>query len=177
MGYSDTIDRVLNNDFEGASDDERERAARNVTMISSLASGGLVLQPIPVLEQGVLAVQIAMVVGIAHVYGEQLTRKRARDVILDIGAVTGVNMVGRRVLTTIVKVALPGLGGVLAAPSTFALTWATGHAAAHYFRCGGKPDREKLKAIFEAEKKRSRAHYSDDRAREARPTDDELESQ
>lgn len=169
MGLVDTIGRITKGGFDGTTKVERDAAARDVITASSLAAAGLVLQPIPGLEHGTIAVQIAMVVGLSRVFGEELSRKRAKAVLLDIAAATGVNVVGRQALTTLAKIALPGIGGVLAAPAAFAVTWATGQAAAHYFKSGGKLDRDELKKIFEDEKQRARAHYAEDKARAARP--------
>jgi uncharacterized protein (DUF697 family) len=175
VGFRETVDRIRKSDFGQASTEQRDKSSKEVITVCSLASGGLVLQPIPALEQGVILVQVGMVIALAHIHNEQLDRKRAKEVLMDLGAVTGVNLLGRQAATTIAKVLLPGIGGVLAAPSAFAITWATGHAAQHYFASGGKLDKEKLKAIFEQEKKRGRAHYSDDAARDARPDAKELD--
>jgi uncharacterized protein (DUF697 family) len=174
VGLIDTIERITRGDFEGKTKAEREGAAREVILASSFATAGLVLQPIPGLEHGAIPLQIAMVVGLSRVFGEELSRKRAKEVVLDIAAATGVNVVGRQALTTLAKIALPGLGGVLAAPAAFAVTYATGHAAVHYFSKGGKVDRDQLKAIFDRERKRARQHYSDERARDARPTQSDV---
>lgn len=168
MGLIDTIGRITKGGFEGTTKVERDSAAREVITASSFASAGLVLQPLPGLEHGSIAVQIAMVVGLSRVFGEELSHKRAKAVVLDIAAATGVNVVGRQALTTLAKIALPGLGGVLAAPAAFAVTWATGHAAMHYFQQGNKLDRDELKRIFEDEKQRARSHYAEDKARAAR---------
>jgi uncharacterized protein (DUF697 family) len=175
MGFRSTLDRILAKSYVDASPQERERAAERVILASALASAGLVLQPIPGLEHGVVVVQIGMVVALAHVHGERLSNKRAKEVLMDLGAVCGVNLLGRQAATTLAKVVLPGLGGALAAPSAFAVAWATGHAADHYFRSGGKLDRDKLKAIFEAEKRKSRGHYSKNAASDARPDADDLD--
>jgi uncharacterized protein (DUF697 family) len=175
MGFRATLDKILDRSFDEATSAERDAAARRVIGACSLASAGLVLQPIPGLEQGVVVVQVGMVVALAHIHGERLSRKRAREVLLDLGAITGVNLLGRQAATTLAKVVFPGLGGALAAPSAFGIAWATGHAAHHYFESGGKLDRTKLKAIFEEEKRRSRAHYSKKAATEARPDSSDLE--
>lgn len=175
MGFRATLDRVLAKSFDDATADEREAASRRVIVACSLACAGLVLQPIPGLEQGVVVVQVGMVGALAHIHGEQLSRKRAKEILLDLGAITGVNILGRQAVTTLAKFVLPGLGGALAAPSAFAIAWATGHVAQHYFLSGGKLDRAKLKAIFEAEKRRSRAHYDENAATDARPPADDLE--
>ena len=175
MGFRDTVDKILHRDFGEATADERQSASRDVIMACSLASAGLVLQPLPALEHGVVAVQIGMVVALAHIHNKQLDRKKAREVLMDLGAATGVNLLGRQAATTLAKVLLPGIGGALAAPSAFAITWATGHAAMHYFSSGGRLDRERLRAIFEEEKRRGGGHYSQDEARGARPAREDLD--
>lgn len=176
MGFLTTIERITKGDFRDTTKEEREQASKEVIVASSAASAGLVLQPIPGIEHGAIAVQIAMVVGLSRVFGEELSRKRAKEVVLDIAAATGVNIVGRQALTTLAKIALPVVGGMLAAPAAFALTYATGHAAMHYFSKGGKVDREQLKAIFEAERQRAKAHYKEDAARKARPDPRDVEA-
>jgi uncharacterized protein (DUF697 family) len=174
MGYLATIDRVLKGDFSRASADEKERAARDVIEICSFACAGLVLQPIPGLEQGVLPIQVGMVLAIAHVYGQEIDRKRATQILMDLAAITGVSIVGRAALRTAIKVLLPGIGGVLTAPFTFSTTWGTGYAAVHYLSSGGKPDASKIRAIFEKEKVASKSAYSDSKARENRPDETEI---
>ena len=169
VGLLDTIGRITRGNFEDKTKEEREAAAREVILTASLATAGLVLQPLPGLEHGAIPLQVVMVIGLSRVFGEELSRKRAKAVLMDLAAATGVNIAGRQALTTLAKVVLPGLGGVLAAPAAFALTWATGHVAMHYFSAGGKLDRARLRAIFEQEKRRAKAHYSEGGARDARP--------
>jgi uncharacterized protein (DUF697 family) len=176
VGYLATIRRIRDRDFSRASAAERDQAARDVVGICSFACAGLVLQPIPGLEQAVLPVQVGMVGALAHVHGQELGRKRALEVVLDLAAVTGASVVGRQALTTLAKFFLPGMGGVLAAPYTFSVTWGTGYAARHYFRTGrARPDPAAIKRIFEEERERSRAHYTDARARAARPDRGDLD--
>ena len=170
----ESLQKVLRADFSQTPQSERDSAARDTIVVSSFACAGLVLQPIPTLEQAVLPVQVGMVLAIAHIHGEDLSRKRATEILMDIAAITGVSIVGRQVLSTVAKVLLPGLGGLLAAPATFSVTWATGHAALHYLRAGGNVDRDRIRKIFEEERERARSHYSEDRAREHRPTKEDL---
>jgi len=174
MGFRSTLDRILARSFDDATREERDAASRKVIVACCLACAGLVLQPIPGLEQGVVVVQVGMVGALAHIHGERLSRKRAKEILMDLSAITGVNLLGRQAATTVAKLVLPGLGGALAAPSAFAIAWGTGHVAKHYFESGGTLDRDKLRAIFEAEKRRSRAHYDERAAAEARPAEDDL---
>lgn len=177
MGYIDTIRRVTSSDYAGATQEERDRAARDVIEIGSFACAGLVLQPVPVIEQAVLPVQIGMIGALAHVYGKELSRKKAREVILDLAAITGVSIIGRQALTTIAKVLVPGFGGVLGAPYAFSVTWGTGFAAVNYFRSGKRPDKEKIREVFERERARSSAMYSEEKARANRPAEGEVDSE
>jgi uncharacterized protein (DUF697 family) len=170
----DSVQKVLKADFTRATQAERDTATRDIIVVCSFACAGLVLQPIPTLEQAVLPVQIGMVLAIAHIHGEDLSRKRATEILMDIAAITGVSIVGRQVLSTVAKVLLPGLGGLLAAPATFSVTWATGHAAMHYLRAGGRVDRDRIRKIFEEERERARTHYSEDKARANRPSAEDL---
>lgn len=174
MGYVDSVQKVLKADFTKCSSQEREVAARDIIVICSFACAGLVLQPIPGLEQGVIPVQIMMVLAIAHIHGEDLSRKRATEILMDIAAITGVSIVGRQVLSTMAKILLPGLGGLIAAPSAFSVTWATGHAAIHYLRAGGRVDKDSIRKVFEEERARAKDHYSEDKARENRPSKEDL---
>lgn len=176
VGYLDTIDRVLTSDYSEASPEEKDRAAKDVIEICSFACAGLVLQPIPGLEQAVLPIQAGMVLAIAHVYGQEISKKRAREIVVDLAKITGVSLVGRAALRTAIKVLLPGVGGVVAAPFTFSTTWGTGYAAVHYLKAGGRPDAARIRAIFEEEKKRSQGRYSDARARENRPSAADVEA-
>ena len=174
MSFRETLDRLLARDFSGATQQEREESAKQLIMVCSLAASGLVLQPVPGLETAAIPIQIAMVGGIAKIFGEELSRKRVKEIVMDIGAITGVNVAGRQALTTLAKLALPGLGGMLAAPTMFAVCYGTGHAAIHYFKSGGKPDRQRIKEIFEREKRRAKDKYSESAARRSRPGRDDL---
>ena len=174
MGYLGSVRKVLTKDFRDASEAEREETVRHLVEVCSFACAGLVLQPVPFLEQAILPIQVGMVVGIAHVYGERLSRKRATEILLDVVAIVGVSVIGRQILTTAAKILLPVIGGLLSAPFTFSVTWATGFAASHYLKSGGTPDRDKIKRIFEEERRRSTDHWNEDRARSARPSEDEL---
>ena len=177
MGYLDTVDRVVHSDFSGASDEEKDRAAKDVIEICSFACAGLVLQPIPGLETAVVPIQAGMVVALAHVYGEEISRKRATAIVMDLAKITGVSIVGRAIARTAIKLLLPGIGGVITAPYTFSATYGTGHAAIHYLKSGGKPDASKIRKIFEDEKKKSEGKYSEKKARENRPEEADLPEQ
>lgn len=168
MSYRETLAKIGREDFSKATAAERERAARDVIELSSYACAALALQPMPGLEQAILPVQVGMVLTIAHVYGKKLSKKHASEVLFDVAAITGVSLLGRQALLTFAKVALPFVSGVLGAPYVFSVTWGTGYAALHYLSRGGRPDKAKIRAIFEAERARGKKSYSPGKAEAAR---------
>jgi uncharacterized protein (DUF697 family) len=174
VGYLDSIQKVLTQDFTKATTEEKDTASKHVIELCSLACAGLVLQPIPGLEQAVLPIQAGMVLALAHIFGQEIDKKRATDVVLDLAAITGVSIIGRQVLMTAAKLLLPFVGGILTAPYVFSVTWGTGYAAIHYLRSGGKPDASKIREIFKREKERSATSYSEDKARANRPDEQDL---
>lgn len=167
MSYRETLKKIGRADFTKASSAERERAARDVIELSSYACAALALQPMPGLEQAILPIQIGMVLTIAHVYGKKLSKKRASEILFDVAAITGVSIIGRQALLTFAKMALPFVSGVLGAPYVFSVTWGTGFAALHYLSQGGRPDKAKIRKIFEAERARGKKSYSPTKAKAA----------
>lgn len=171
MGYRDTLAKIGREDFTKASSAERERAARDVIEICAYACAALALQPMPGLEQAILPIQVAMVLTVAHIYGQKLSKKRASEILFDLAAITGVSIIGRQALLTFAKMALPFVSGILGAPYVFSVTWATGYAAIHYLSKGGRPDKSKIREIFEAERARGKKKYSPKQAKAAASED------
>ena len=172
MGYRDTVQRIMSSDFSGATTEEKSQAAKDVIEICSYACAGLALQPFHGLEQAILPIQCGMVLAVAHIFGQELSRKRATEILLDLAAITGVSVIGRQALLTVAKFALPFLGGVLSAPYVFSVTWGTGYAAIHYLRAGGKPDADKIRDIFRREKERGKKSFRPARAAAEKSSDE-----
>jgi uncharacterized protein (DUF697 family) len=164
VGYVDTLRKIMKEDFSGASTAEKDRASRDVIEVCSYACAALALQPLPGLEQAFLPIQVGMVLAFAHVHGQELTKKRASEILMDLAAITGVSLLGRQALLTFAKFALPGIAGMLGAPYVFSVTWGTGFAALHYLRSGGRADADKIRKIFEAEKARGKDGFRPERA-------------
>lgn len=165
MGYRDTIRKIMKADFTSADREARERAVRDVIEMTSYACAALALQPMPGLEQAILPLQVGMVLAIAHIHGKELTKKRASEVLFDVAAITGVSVIGRQALLSFAKVALPFVSGILGAPYVFSVTWGTGYAAHHYLSAPGRPDRDKIRDVFEKARARGKASYQPSRAR------------
>lgn len=148
---------VLNQTF---SDDERPAAAQALTRKCGYAAAALTIVPVPGSEVvAVMPIHVGMVVGIAHIYGQSLSKQSASDLVLRILATAGLSLVGSRVATTAAKLFLPGLGGLLAAPFMFASTMALGAAARAYFAAGGDLGDEALRDVFQRAKKEAKESF------------------
>src|SRR5678816_852977 len=74
--YKETLDRLLQGDFESASPEERAEAIRDVINVCSVAAGAVTFQPIPFLDTVLISpIQIGMVQAIGRVYGHRLDQK------------------------------------------------------------------------------------------------------
>ncbi len=113
---------------------QSEEIARDLVMMSSFGSAVVTLVPIPFSDfVAVTAVQATMVTAIGRVYGRELNREEAKHLVLELASVCGAGLVAQKSFATLTKIFLPGLGGVLAAPWAFGITWGMGHVAMAYF--------------------------------------------
>src|SRR5579862_6458220 len=110
MGYWDSIEKIRKADYRNCTDQERERISLDVVKICSFACAGLVLQPLPGLEQTVLPLQCMMVLTVAHVFGQELSRKKAMEILMDIARITGASIISRQVIATVSKMLFPFVG-------------------------------------------------------------------
>lgn len=132
------------------------------------AAAALTLLPIPGSEIiGVMPLHVAMVIGIGHHHGREVTREGATELIVQIGTTVGASIVGSRLATTAAKFALPGLGGIIAAPFMFASTLAIGAVADTWFRHGGEVSDTDLKDLYKRTMKRARSGFDPTKARDA----------
>ncbi len=114
--------------------EERRRISKDLVTMSSFGAAAATLVPIPGSDFfAVTAVQGSMVVAVGRVFGRELSMAQAKDIVLELAAVCGVGLLAQKGFATITKILLPGLGGVLAAPYAFAVTYGMGHAAMSYF--------------------------------------------
>ncbi|MCO5167440.1 MAG: SHOCT domain-containing protein [Planctomycetes bacterium] len=141
-------------------------AAREITEKCGYAAAALTILPIPGSEIiGVMPLHVGMVVKIGHIYGVDLDRDSATQLIIRIGATVGLSLVGSRLATTAAKLILPGLGGLISAPFMYASTLAIGRVAECYFqRQGGLSDHE-MKAVFEETLRKAKKSFDPRRAR------------
>ena len=161
MSWIDTLAEIRKTDWSKVPDPEREATALEVIKIASYAAAAASVMPIPLVDIALLLpVHTTMVMTIGHVHGRNVSDAEAKRVALELGAIAGVTLAGRAALSVLKKVLLPGLGGILAAPASFAVTYALGRAANAYFK-DPSLSREDLKKVFSDAFKEGKANFDE----------------
>jgi uncharacterized protein (DUF697 family) len=163
MSWLDRLAEIRSRDWSEAEPDERRSKAREVIQISSYAAAAAAVVPVPMAELALLLpIHTAMVMTVGHVFGRPVSRTEAARVAVELGAIAGLTMAGTAALSALRKILLPGVGGVLAAPASFALTWGLGKASIEYFE---NPDwsRERLRVVFAEAMAEGRKLFSKER--------------
>jgi uncharacterized protein (DUF697 family) len=143
--HIETLRRVLDGNYEGASEEEKARAVRELVQVCSVAAGAMTIQPFPLLDTALIApIQIGMVQGIGKIHGHKLDQKS----ILEILSTFGASIVAQNVIMAAAKL-IPFFGWVFTISMAYALTWAIGEVSDHYFRNDRKVDEGELKAMFD----------------------------
>lgn len=142
--------------------------AREVIQVSSYAAAAATVVPLPMAELALLLpIHTSMVMTVGHVSGRPVSRTEAARVAVELGAIAGLTMAGTAALTVLRKLLLPGIGGVLAAPASFALTFALGKVAIEYFE-NPEWSRERLRVVFDEAMAEGRKLFSKERFEEFR---------
>ena len=143
--HIETLKRVLDGNYEGASDEEKARAVRELVQVCSVAAGAMTIQPLPLLDTALIApIQIGLVQGIGKIHGYKLDQKS----ILEILSTFGASIVAQNLIMAAAKL-IPFFGWVFTISMAYALTWAIGEVSDHYFRNDRKVDEHELRAMFE----------------------------
>jgi uncharacterized protein (DUF697 family) len=144
----------------------RDRDVAQLVERCGYATAALTALPIPGAELvGVMPIHVGMVVGIGQAYGQQLTRRAAMDLLVQIGGTVGLSLVGSKIASTAGKILLPGLGGLIAAPMVFATTVAIGAVAKTYFANDGEVSEEELRQVYERVKDRAKGAFDPSKTR------------
>lgn len=165
MGYKDSLQEILTKDFSEADEETRQKTAEDLIDVCSIACAALALQPIPLLELAIMPVQAGMVVGLGHIYGHSITRKRATEIITEIAGAVGLTIVARQTMLILSKLILPGLGGFVEAPYIFGVTRGMGKAAIHYFQHADL-DLAQISNIFKRAQKEGETSFDASRVEE-----------
>lgn len=153
MSYADTLDRILAGDFDDATEEQRARAVRELITVCSAATAAAALQPVPFLDLAVSGpVQIAMVQGIGRIHGYELNRQSVLEILSTFGA----SILAKQAVIGGMRF-VPVFGSLVGVGMAWAMTWAIGEVADHYFACGrGVPPHE-LRSMLKRVYKEKRA--------------------
>jgi uncharacterized protein (DUF697 family) len=151
-GYLDTLRRVLEGNYDDATEEEKTQAVRELVAVCSVAAGAMTIQPIPLLDSALIApIQIGLVQGIGKIHGYKLDRKS----ILEILSTFGASIVAQNLIMAAAKL-IPFFGWVVTISMAYALTWAIGEVSDHYFRNGREVDEGELRQMFDRVYKRKK---------------------
>lgn len=128
-----------------------ETMASELIFRHAAAAATVALTPMPVSHVLPLtALQLALVVRLAHIYGHQMDWRRSREVLPTLAAGMG----WRELFRQVVKL-VPVTGWALNGGIAYAGTYATGRTAQHLLRTGDRPSSEQLIRW----RKEARAHH------------------
>jgi uncharacterized protein (DUF697 family) len=149
MPLQDVIDDLRGASFTSVPEQERAATAKRFIERCGYAAAALTLLPVPFSDVlAVVPLHVGMIVGIGEIYERPLTRDSASELVLKIATASGLSLLGRRIAQAATKALLPGLGGLLAAPSMYAQTIAIGTVARAWFERGGELSEVEIKALF-----------------------------
>src|SRR5215471_931398 len=146
--------------------DDRDKRCKRLVERCGYGAAALTILPIPGSEiVGVMPLHVAMIIGVGEIYGVDVTRASAADLVVQIGSTVGLSLVGSHLAITAGKILLPGLGGLVAAPFMFASTMALGAVARAYFLGGNKLVEHEVRGIYEDTVKRAKDAFDPARAK------------
>jgi uncharacterized protein (DUF697 family) len=124
----------------------RGTLARSTTSRAASTAAAIALTPLPFISfVPLVAVQSALVLSLARIYGYQITLARARELI----ATFGLGLVARSLFYELIKLGGPP-GWVVSAGVAAGTTVALGYGAAAWFDRGERLSRERLQGISRA---------------------------
>jgi uncharacterized protein (DUF697 family) len=160
MSWLDSLEEVRRRDWATAPRVEQDSTAREVVDICAYGGCLSAVVPIPLADLAILLpVHSAMVMTIGHVYGRSITQTEAKRLAVELGAVAGMSFAGVAALGALKRLLLPGVGGLLSIPASFALTWGLGRAAIAYF-ADPTLSRDDLKRVFDEALREGRSVFS-----------------
>jgi uncharacterized protein (DUF697 family) len=163
MSWLDQLAEIRDRDWSGASGEDRRRKSSEVITISGYAAAAASVVPVPLSELALLLpIHTAMVMTVGHVHGRSVSRAEAARVAAELGAIAGLTFAGTAALGALRKILLPGIGGFLAAPAAFALTWGLGQVAVAYF-ADPELSQEELRKVFKEAMKEGKGLFSKER--------------
>ncbi len=152
--YREIIDRVLSGDYDDAPLEERTEAVQKIINACSIAAGAVTIQPLPLVDMVLISpIQIAMVQAIGRVHGQRALDQQA---VLEMLSTFGASIVAQNVVIAGAKF-VPFFGWAVSISMAYALTWAIGEVADHYFKNGRGVPQEELREMFKSTYERKKA--------------------
>jgi uncharacterized protein (DUF697 family) len=143
MGYAETIQRVLQGNYDGASPAEKAAAAREIVQVCSVAAAAATIQPFPFLDFALITpIQVGLVRAVGKIHGRKLDQQAVLELLASLGA----SIVVQNAVIAASKF-VPVLGWLVAPSMAYAMTWAIGEVSGRYF-AGAVPEGE-LRAEYE----------------------------
>ncbi|MCH8518274.1 hypothetical protein LAT59_00715 [Candidatus Gracilibacteria bacterium] len=133
-------------------DETRLKECDVIIFRASAVAAVLSVQPIPFIDNfHLLAVHLYMILHIGRKFRNDMHLADAGKIFRELIAPLGLSYVAFQGSSTILKILLPGIGGYLFAPVSFAVSYALGKVYVAYFyydACGEKMSRELIKELF-----------------------------
>ncbi len=149
----DTFRRVMEGDFSERSQAEREQHVRELIQVGSVSAAAVSVQPVPLLDLVLVSpIQIAMVQAIGRVHGHKLTQKSVLEMLSTFGA----SLLAQNAVMAAGKF-IPPFGWVVSISMSYALTFAIGEVANHYFVHGRGVASGELNDLFKRTYKQKRS--------------------
>jgi uncharacterized protein (DUF697 family) len=170
MGLDDFLGSVKSRTYDTPA--EREDAAKGLTEKCGYAAAALTIIPIPLSEVvAVTSLHVGMVMGIGHIYGAEVTRDSATQLLLRVGGTVGLSYMGTKLVTTAAKIVLPFFGGIVTAPLMYASTLAIGMVARVYFESQGQVSDDDMKSVYAAALKKAKSNFDPLKAKTSEAAD------
>ncbi|MFT5582596.1 MAG: hypothetical protein ACI9VR_000172 [Cognaticolwellia sp.] len=149
----DTFRRVMEGDFSDRSEAEREQHVRELIQVGAVSAAAVSVQPVPLLDLVLVSpIQIAMVQAIGRVHGHKLTQKSVLEMLSTFGA----SLLAQNAMMAAAKF-IPPFGWVVSVSMGYALTYAIGEVANHYFVHGRGVGAGELNDLFKRTYKQKRS--------------------
>ena len=123
-----------------------------IIKVTSISCAAIALMPIPFADFPVLtAIECAMVMKLGQLYGFEITKERAFNILKELGGVVGLAWIGKNLILLGYKTVVPFLGGFFTVPMVFGVCYGMGKVASLHFehkKAGKKFDLQHAKELF-----------------------------
>jgi uncharacterized protein (DUF697 family) len=140
--------------------EERAQIAGDIVMMASMGAAAVTYAPVPLTDFVLVTpVQASMVMAVGRVSGRELDFDESKHIVMELASVCGLSLIAQKGFATLSKIFLPGLGGILAGPYAFGVTYGMGRVAIRYFQ-DREHSRETLKRIFDDAVREAKSLFS-----------------